>query len=196
MLLSFTDLQMGDGNMSRIITSIILLMTMLLGDCGSRHRNTDNIDGGVVTNNSGDDSQKVIESTEIISFDCELSFISSVFDEEHEIAGNVYKLNAIVEDNTVKAKIDWRGRNGGGDKSEFETDSHFMIKLQEIVSKYDLAKYNGYTHHVSGLPDMYGEHIDIKYASGETIYAHDNQDGFLPMNAVVELIELFSFVNA
>ena len=169
---------------------------MWLGGCGSRHRNTDYIDGGVVTNNSGDDSPKVIESTEIISFDCELSFISSVFDEENEIAGNVYKLNAIVEDNTVKAKIDWRGRNGAGDKSEFETDSHFMIKLQEIVSKYDLAKHNGYTHHVSGLPDMYGEHIDIKYASGETIYAHDNQDGFLPMNAVVELIELFSFVNA
>ena len=107
LLLSFTDLQMGDGNMSRIITSIILLMTMWLGGCGSRHRNTDNIDGGVVTNNSGDDSPKVIESTEIISFDCELSFISSVFNEENEIAGNVYKLNAIVEDKILTLKLSW-----------------------------------------------------------------------------------------
>ena len=39
---------------------------------------------------------------------------------------------------------------------------------------------------------MYGEQIDIKYASGESIYAHDNQDGFLQMEAMVELIELFS----
>ena len=42
---------------------------------------------------------------------------------------------------------------------------------------------------------MYGEQIDIKYASGESIYAHDNQDGFLQMEAMVELIELFSSFN-
>ena len=53
--------------MSRIITSIILLMTMGFCGCGLFRRNTDNIDGGVVTRNSGDDSPKVIESTEIIS---------------------------------------------------------------------------------------------------------------------------------
>ena len=98
----------------------------------------------------------------------------------------------LAEDGTVKAKIDWHDRSGNGDKAEFEADVSFMFKLQEIVSKYDLAKHNGYTHHVSGLPDMFGEQIDIKYASGESIYAHDNQDGFLPMDAMVELIELFS----
>ena len=42
---------------------------------------------------------------------------------------------------------------------------------------------------------MYGEQIDIKYASGESIYAHDNQDGFLQTEAMVELIELFSSFN-
>ena len=181
--------------MSRIITSIILLMTMGFCGCGLFRRNTDNIDGGVVTRNSGDDSPKVIESTEIISFDCEFSFISAAFDEENELAGKVYKLSAVMEDDTVKAKFDWRDRAGNGDKYEFQTDSSFMTKLQEIVSKYDLAKHNGYTHHVSGLPDMYGEQIDIKYASGESIYAHDNQDGFLQIEAMVELIELFSSFN-
>ena len=131
-------------------------------------------------------------ATEIISYDSEFSFISSFFDEESELAGKVYKLSAVLEDNTVKVKIDWRDRAGNGDKSEFETDSSFMAKLQDVVSKYDLAKHNGYTHHVSGLPDMNGEQIDIKYASGESIYAHDNQDGFLPMEAMEELIELFN----
>ena len=181
----------GGVKMSRMILSLILLMTMGFSGCGLPGRNTDDIDGGVVTNNSGDDSPKVIESTEIISYDCEFSFISAVFDEENEFVGKVYKLTAVLEDNTVKAKIDWHGRDGSGDISEFETDSSFMTKLQEIVSKYDLAKHNGYTHHVSGLPNMYGEQIDIKYASGESIYAHDNQDGFLPTDAMEELINLF-----
>lgn len=70
-----------------------------------------------------------------------------------------------------------------------------MSKLQEIVSKYDLAKHNGYTHHVSGLPDMYGDYIDIKYASGESIYASDNQSGFLAQEAAMELINLFLSFN-
>ena len=68
--------------MSRMILSLILLMTMGFSGCGLPRRNTDDIDGGVVTRNSGDDSPKIIESTEIISFDCEFSFISAVFDEE------------------------------------------------------------------------------------------------------------------
>ena len=109
--------------------------------------------------------------------------------------GKVYKMSAALEDGTVKAKIDWHDRSGNGDKAEFEADVSFMSKLQEIVSKYDLAKHNGYTYHVSGLPDMYGDHIDIKYASGESIYASDNQSGFLKAEAAMELINLFLSFN-
>ncbi len=182
-------------NMSRIITSIILLMAMGFSGCGFPRRNTDNIDGGVVTRNSGEDSPKVIESTDIISFNCELSFIATVFDEENELEGKVYKMSAALEDGTVKAKIDWHDRSGNGDKAEFEADVSFMSKLQEIVSKYDLAKHNGYTHHVSGLPDIYGDYIDIKYASEESIYESDNQSGFLKAEAAMELIDLFLSFN-
>lgn len=177
--------------MSRIITSIILLMAMGFSGCGFPRRNTDNIDGGVVTRNSGEDSPKVIESTDIISFNCELSFIATVFDEENELEGKVYKMRAVLEDNKIKAKIDWHNRSGAGDKSEFEADLSFMTKLQDIVSKYDFAQYNGYIHHVSGLPDMYGECIDIKYASGESIYASDNQSGFIPFEAIKDIVKLF-----
>ena len=177
--------------MSRIITSIILLMAMGFSGYGFPRRNTDNIDGGVVTRNSGEDSPKVIESTDIISFNCELSFIAK----ENELEGKVYKMRAALEDGTVKAKIDWHDRSGNGDKAEFEADVSFMSKLQEIVSKYDLAQHNGYTHHVSGLPDMYGDHIDIKYASGESIYASDNQSGFLKAEAAMELLNLFLSFN-
>ncbi|MBO4951156.1 MAG: hypothetical protein J6E38_09125, partial [Clostridia bacterium] len=120
--------------MSRMILSLILLMTMGFSGCGLPRRNTDDIDGGVVTRNSGDDSPKVIESTEIISYGSEFSFISSFFDEESELAGKVYKLSAVLEDDTVKAKFDWHDRAGNGDKYEFQTDSSFMTKLQDVVS--------------------------------------------------------------
>ena len=176
----------------RRFLSIMLSLVMSLCFPGCKPRSTDDIDGGVVTRNSGEDSPKVIYSTEIISFDCEFSFVSAFFEEENELAGKVYKMSAVLEDNTVKGKVDWYYRAGNGDKFEFETDSSFMTNLQEIVSKYNLAKHNGYYHHVSGLPNMYGENIDIKYASEESIYAHDNQDGFLPMDAMEELIGLFS----
>ena len=98
-------------------------MAMGFSGCGFPRRNTDNIDGGVVTRNSGEDSPKVIKSTDVISFNCELSFIATVFDEENELEGKVYKMSAALEDGTIKAKIDWHDRSGNGDKAEFEADA-------------------------------------------------------------------------
>ena len=71
--------------MSWIVMSIILLMTMGMCGCGMFRRNTDHIDGGVKTYNSGEDSPKVIESTEIISFDLEVSLYTIVLEEERLI---------------------------------------------------------------------------------------------------------------
>ena len=177
--------------MSRIVMSIILLMTMGLSGCGMFRRNTDHIDGGVKTYNSGEDSPKVIESTEIISFDFEVSLYTIVLEEESELIGRNYKLSAVLEDGAVKSKIKWRDRAGGGEEHDFSADASFMTSLQEIVSKYNFAKYNGYVSKVSGLPDMYGAKIDINYASGENIYAYNNQDEFVPFEAIGELVELF-----
>ena len=176
--------------MSRIITSIILLMTMGFCGCGLSRRNTDDIDGGVKTYNSGENSPKVIESTEIISFEFEVSLYNIVV-EESELVGRNYKLSAVLEDGAVKSKIKWRDRAGAGEEHDFTADASFMTNLQEIVSKYDFAQYNGYISKVSGLPDMYGAKIDINYASSERIYAHDNQDWFIPFEAIEELVRIF-----
>lgn len=178
--------------MSRILTIIILLMTIGFFEGGLFRRNTDDIDGGVKTYNSGEDSPKVIESTEMVSFECELSLIAVVFEEESELSGRIYNLSAVLEDATVKSKIKWRDRESAGEEHDFTTDASFMTSLQEIVSKYDFAQYNGYISKVSGLPDMYGAKLDIKYASGESIYANDNQDCFISPDAITELVELFS----
>ena len=177
--------------MSRIITSIILLMTMGFCGCGLSRRNTDHIDGGVKTYNSGEDSPKVIESTEIISFEFEVSLYNIVLEEESELVGRNYKLSAVLEDGAVKFKIKWRDRAGAGEEGDFTADISFMTSLQELVSKYNFAQYNGYISKVSGLPDMYGAKIDIAYASGESIYAYDNQDCFIPFEAIEELVEIF-----
>ena len=154
-------------------------------------RNTDDIDGGVKTYNSGEESPKVIESTEIISFEFEFSLYNIVVEEESELVGRNYKLSAVLEDGAVKSKIKWRDRVGAGEEGDFTADISFMTSLQEIVSKYNFAQYNGYISKVSGLPDMYGAKIDIKYASGESIYAYDNQDCFISIDAIKELVKIF-----
>ena len=96
-----------------------------------------------------------------------------------------------MESSAVKSKIKWRNRAGAGEEHDFTADASFMTSLQEIVSKYNFAQYNGYISKVSGLPDMYGAKLDISYASGESIYAHDNQDCFIPFEAIEELVKLY-----
>ena len=155
-------------------------------------RNTDHIDGGVKTYNRGEDSPKVIESTEIINFEFEVSLYSIVL-EESELVGKNYKLSAALKDGTVKSKIKWHDRAGVGEEHDFTADTLFMTNLQKIVSKYNFAQYNGYISKVSGLPDMYGAKLDINYASGEGIYAHDNQECFIPLDAIKELVELYNY---
>ena len=178
--------------MSRILISIILLMSMGFSGCGLPARETDDIDGGVKTYNSGEDSPKVIESTEIISFNCEFSLLAAILDEESELDGRVYTLNAVCENEAVTCKIKWYDRFGDGEEYEFTADASFMKELQAIVEKYDFAQHNGYESVVSGLPHMYGAMLNIQYASGETIYASDNQNCFLSLEAMEDLTHLFS----
>lgn len=177
--------------MSRIIIGIVLLMTMGLGGCKIPGPEIAEEDGGVKKYNSGEDAQKTIESTEITGFVCEFSLISAVLEEESELDGKVYNLSAVREKGDVDCKIDWYDRSGNGEKHEFTTDLSFMRSLQQIVAEYNFAQHNGYSSRVSGLPNMYGAKLDITYASGENIYAYDNQDCFIPFDAMKRLVELF-----
>jgi len=182
--------------MARILISIILLMIMGFSGCRLPVRETDDIDGGVKTYNSGEDSPKAIESAEIVGFDCEFSLIAAVLEEENELAGRIYTLDAEMDNGTVKCKIDWYGRESSSVPREFTADASFMKKLQAIVEKYNFAQHNGYESVVSGLPHMYGAKLDIEYASGERIYAYDNQDCFIPFDAIKELVELFNTTDS
>jgi len=168
---------------------VLLAAILLLGYKKTNEKSSDDIDGGVVTYTSGNDAPKVIESSDITEFHCEFSLFA--FTEPSEIDSGVYTMDVIRENETVHCTFKWRGRGSSSGKATFETDTAFLKALQEIVSKHDLAVHNGFVHTVSGLPDMFGAFLDIKYASGETIYAHDNQDCFLSMEAMCDLTALF-----
>ena len=154
--------------------------------------NSDDIDGGVVKRIYAD-MPKVIESADITEFNCEISLFAAVDTEGLE--NRVYKLNAVLENGEIIVTYEWYDRCGESKKAECKTKSDFMMHLQKIVSDYNFAQHNGYTHTVSGLPHMYGETINIVYESNEHIYAHDNQSGFLPFEAVKKLITLFENVT-
>ncbi len=157
--------------------------------CGRRPGKTgDEEDGGVVKR-YWEDAPKAIQSTEIKTFHCEIS-LTAVY-ETDGLGHRVYTLDAVLKDGEVLVKYDWRERGGESDKAEYKADADFMVRLQEIVKTYDFAKHNGYFHTVSGLPDMYGESLDIVYESGERIHVHDNQNGFLSLEAEKALIMLF-----
>ena len=181
--------------MPKLLVSLILFMTIGLNGCRLPIRETDDIDGGVKTYNSGENSPKVVESIDIVSFKCEFSLLAAVLEEESELNGRIYTLEAQLDDENVKCKIDCYGRESSSIPKEFTADASFMTSLQKIVSKYDFAQHNGYESVVSGLPHMYGAKVDIKYSSGESIYAYDNQDCFLPFDAMKELITLFNITE-
>ena len=146
------------------------------------------IDGGVVKRYWAD-APKVIESTEIVEFQCKISLLAS--EDTEGLGHRVYTLDASLKDGEVLVEYDWYQRQGESDKAEYRTDADFMVRLQKIAAAYDFAAHNGYYHTVSGLPDMYGESLHILYASGERIDVHDNQSGFLPLEAQKALITLF-----
>ena len=158
----------------------------------SPEENTDHIDGGVIKQVQAD-VPKVIESTEIVEFHAEIS-LTTVYDADeqtHRVHKGVYKLDAVLKNGEVLVKYDWYDHQGSGDKAEYKAEADFLVRLQEIAAAYNFAGHNGYYYKVSGLPDMYGEFLNIIYASGEQIYAYDNQSGFLPYEAAEELILLF-----
>lgn len=158
----------------------------LLAGCSSLFdTETDEIDGG--TRHYVDEGAlKTTESTQIVSFSCEFSATNLAIDSS-PIAGRYYTLYAAQDSGSYEAR-------GGGDvfgQREFTPDGAFFDALQQIVSKYDFAQYNGQFYSVAGLPPDHGAQLEIRYDSGESIQASDNQGCFLPLEAMEELVNLF-----
>ena len=150
----------------------------------------ENTCGGVTKYNSGEDATKEITSTEIRELHCKFSYFAVM--DDSEISGRMYTFDAVQKNNTYICAYEWYTRNGGESESgQFEADLSFGESLHKIAAGHNLAQYNGYYHSVSGLPEMYGDYINIAYASGESIYAKDNQNGFVPVEVMQDLWTLF-----
>lgn len=167
---------------------VVLLVgiPLILSGCKKPNSDTEDIDGGV-RHYEDTDAPKVIVSTRIVSFRCEFSAYDLVMDSS-PIAGRYHTLYAAQDGGTYEVR-------GGGTvytKLAFTPDEAFFEALQQIVAKYDFAQFNGKCCTVSGLPPDHGAKLDIRYASGESIYTTNNQSCFLPIAAMEELAELFN----
>ena len=100
------------------------------------NRNTDDIDGGVVKNYNDPDAPKVIESTDIVSFESRYTFWGL---ESDKYNGRFFTVKAAYDGDSVKGSLSWHA-NGDGQKLEFGTDGEFMKSLYGIVSKFDFAQ--------------------------------------------------------
>ena len=154
--------------------------------CDPPHGEDDGpIDGGV-TDNSTLTAPKRIESTQIISFDCRFSTMD--IDKPEKLGNHIYQLHAKLENGAVQGMYQVRDT---GETHSFRVSQKFLGEVQILVESYSLAQYNGHDYTVAGLPDEYGAQLDVQYASRESIYAYDNQDNFLPLEAMEELLNLF-----
>ena len=156
-------------------------------------RPADCVDGGVRHYSSGDDAPKTIVSSEITDFRCEFSLYAAA--DPGKLGCGKYKCSAVLQEGTAACSIRWQERTGASGDRTFTAGRKFLQKLQETVSAHDLVKHNGYVSRVSGLPDMYGASLSVRYASGESIYAYDNQHNFLTDEVMNDLFTLFTTWN-
>ncbi|MBQ3031186.1 MAG: hypothetical protein IJD29_01695, partial [Anaerotignum sp.] len=157
--------------MKKHLLLLLLLAVVLCIGCSPKEITEEPMEeDGVVRDNSDPDAPKVIESDFIISFLCEFSALDRM-EEDTYLSGKNYRLEARLKDGAVKGHYSPYGTHG--EDILFAADHSFMYELQEVVSRYDLAQYNGMDVSVSGLPEMYGASLQIVYASGESISASD-----------------------
>jgi len=133
------------------------------------------------TDSTNPNAPKVILSTELSSFSCEIWLYGYPEDWPWVTIPSCI-LTARRDGDTVLCE-----RND----ETFTAEPAFLEELQEIVARYDLAQYNGIDRETHGLPENFGVTLRADYASGETIFASDNTLSFLPADAVRALTKLF-----
>lgn len=126
-----------------------------------------------------------ITSTEISEFSCSVSLASVYLPNETELTSPHYAFSAKRDGDSVSC----RRVSSVGDES-FTRDAAFMDRLQEIVTNYGLAAYDGRSQ-TSAASEDFGAVLRVTYASGEAINAADRQNMFLPLDAVRALVQCF-----
>lgn len=185
-----------------LIVSGVLVLATLLAGCSDGDHLVEEAKGGphIVTPAPTEDIEedgtrkdqtdpnapKTIESKQIILFDCWFSTLDIA---EPGVLGNhIYHLQAELEDGAVKGSYQVRDTD---EEWSFRADHSFLNEVFELVDRYEIAQFNGHSVEVAGLPSDYGVNLDVRFASGEHIYASDNEGNFLPYSFMDELEKLF-----
>lgn len=147
--------------------------------------------GGGKTDNTDPNAPKVISSTEITSFECSFTTANSL--NPGGLGRRFYSFEASLQSGKVTGSYRSEVSSSPDEtvSGSFETDSFFMTELQNVVAEQDIAKYNGISIRVGGLPPKLGSRIYIIYASGEKISAANNQSNFLTVSEMEALEALF-----
>ena len=147
--------------------------------------------GGGKTDNTDPNAPKVISSTEITSFECSFTTANSL--NPDRLGRRFYRFEAALQNGKVIGSYRSEVSSSPDEtvSGSFETDSFFMTELQNVVAEQDIAKYNGISIRVGGLPPKLGSRIYIIYASGEKISAANNQSNFLTVAEMEALEALF-----
>ncbi len=146
------------------------------------------IDGGTI-DNSKKDAPKEISSDEITNFYCRFSTIP--LDDIGVLGGKIFQFKAEIKGDKVEGSYEMLNFDNWN-TIPFTTDLSFMQKLQDVVKQGNMARYNGISEEVQGLPEDFGADLKIDYATGERVYAHNNEDCFFEVEEMMALEELFA----
>ena len=147
--------------------------------------------GGGKTDNTDPNAPKVISSIEITSFECSFTTANSL--NPDRLGRRFYRFEAALQNGKVIGSYRSEVSSSPDEtvSGTFETNPDFMVELQAIISEHHIAKYNGISIRVGGLPPKLGSRIYVTYASGEQISAANNQSNFLTVAEMEALEALF-----
>lgn len=170
-----------------LISALVLCLLMLAG-CAQGGKNMrdmlkqEDLPGGR-KDRTDSDAPKVIDSKELVSFKYEGGMLGY----------QVCHFSLVRKENGALCS-GW-GWEHWGDPNDFEFE--FMAELstldalQAVIDEHDLARYNGISITVNGLPPYGGERLFVNYASGENISAYDNNFHFMYEDARLSLFKFF-----
>ena len=175
--------------MRKIILGIMSII-LIAGGCSCSKRNER---GGTEVTQDKNAPTK-IESTELISLDCNASTVSVVGVEEKGLEYGRYYFKCLQDKESGKVTGTYGFKPQYGDLTEysFEADSSFLTDLDVIIKDSTIISYNGEHRHTNGIPDDFGYSFEAEYASGEKIDCSDNQSNHLSLDMLKKLIDLFA----
>lgn len=145
-------------------------------------------DGGI-RDQSDSSAPKVIQSGEITDFSWTLS--AAALGEQTPLGDQSYRLRAKRNGEQVLGSYEARNDAGEQQSWEFTASGDFLARLNALIKRHHLARFNGTAVTVEGLPEGYGTKLRVLYASGETICAQDNQEGILDLDAAIAIEAIF-----